>query len=197
MDRPWIELIIARSATTKRLTLLRSPLFFLFSTSGRCTCNEDRNPTRKRNKHSVTGKDAPSNPLKLIGPRFPVAGKGAASSNRECHLHTKLITNESSSSFAFVRCVWNLCVSIRFHPIQIAFDRFHAQFPLLNNLLPTPGFTIAYWKLFGIGRCKNIYICIYYRVMTLCIFFNFVFISEISILCLSLFFDIIRLFYHF
>lgn len=44
---------------------------------------------------------------------------------------------------------------------------------------------------------KYIYICIYYKVMTLCIFFNFVFISEISILCLSFFFDIIRLFYHF
>lgn len=44
---------------------------------------------------------------------------------------------------------------------------------------------------------KYIYICIYYRVMTLCISFNFVFISEILILYLSLFFDIIRLFYHF
>lgn len=172
MDRPWIELIIARSATVNASTF---PPFFFFSTSGRCTCNEDRNPTRKRNKHSVTGKDAPSNPLKLIGPRFPVAGKGAASSNRECHLHTKLITNESSSSFAFVRCVWNLCVSIRFHPIQIVSDRFHARFPLLNNLLPTPGFTIAYENYLELVDAK-IYIYVYIIEWWLCVFFLILFL---------------------
>lgn len=113
--------------------------FFFFSTSDRCTCNEDRNPTRKRNKHSVTGKDAPSNPLKLIRPRFPVAGKGAASSNRECHLHTSW-SRMSQVRFCPLLVFENYVPRFEFHPIQIAFDRFHARFPLLNNLLPTPGF---------------------------------------------------------
>lgn len=176
MKWSWIDQAvdwITRLVTVKRSTLVRFTVarirpfyfFFFFPTSGRCTCNEDRNPTRKRNKHSVTGKDAPSNPLKLIRPRFPVAGKGAASSNRECHLdefHTSW-SRMSQVRRTLLFGVWKYV----FHPIQITFHRCHARFPLL-----TLGFIIAYSKLFGIGWCKNLYI-IEWWLWVFCLIFCF------------------------
>lgn len=166
----WLNYAISNSETVNACTFHGGSdstllFFFFFPTSGRCTCNEDRNPTRKRNKHSVTGKDAPSNSLKLIRPRFPVAGKGAASSNRECHLdefHTSW-SRMSQVRRTLLFGVWKYV----FHPIQITFHRCHARFPLL-----TLGFIIAYSKLFGIGWCKNLYI-IEWWLWVFCLIFCF------------------------